>query len=379
MSGRRRPTWWSEVPSGLLGMIALVACFESYLARHSAEFSNRESESWRESLRAARGAAIGADVLCLGDSLTKLGLLPSVMERGLRRPVYNLAIIAGTTPATYILLRTALSSGAHPAALVINCEPSMLASPPQYHTRNWPELLRLRDAWQLASTAHDASLFACIALGKALPSVNSRAELRNMILANLNGHRVNILPEIAAHLRNWNHNKGAMVSPKNLNNADDADPPNRLLSSDDWRCHIVNAVYLKKLLSLAASREVPIFFVLPPAVPQVQARRERQGYDAAYIRFVRSVQARYPNLVVLDARHSGYAHTLFTDALHLDREGAARFSADVADALARSLDHPNGGPRWVALPTGSAAPLDIPLEDMDQSRFALRFMMEARR
>ncbi|HEV3122616.1 MAG TPA: hypothetical protein VGY53_11965, partial [Isosphaeraceae bacterium] len=235
-----------------------------------------------------------------------------------------------------------------------------------------------RDAWELSSIAHDAGLFARVALGCALPSVNARTEIRSVILANLSGHRVNIFDEIAAHRRNWNLNKGAMVLPKNPHNLDDADPTNRLLSSEHWQCHIVNAVYLKKLLSLAANRGIPIFWVLPPAIPQVQARRERQGYDAAYVRFVRTVQARYPSLVVLDARHSGYGHTLFTDALHLDHEGAGRLSAQVADALDCSLNHHTEGPRWVSLPTASTAPLDIPLEDLDQSRMALRIKPEER-
>ncbi len=90
--------------------------------------------------------------------------------------------------------------------------------------------------------------------------------------------------------------------------------------------------------------------MIPPVCPAAQARCEQVGVDAAYTRFARAVRDEFPGVVILDARRSGYGHALFLDATHLDSQGAAALSADVADAVARSLAGRPGGGRWVVLP-----------------------------
>jgi hypothetical protein len=82
------------------------------------------------------------------------------------------------------------------------------------------------------------------------------------------------------------------------------------------------------------------------------------------------LQLHYPNVTVLDGRHSGYDHTLFVDASHLDGQGAYTLSRDVADVLRRGLagDDAVVRTRWVDLPAYRACPVEVALEDVEQSR-----------
>ena len=64
------------VPAGLLGMLALVAGVERYVAAPDDDLCHPWGRDWRAADRAARGKAAGCDVLCFGDSLAKYAVIP---------------------------------------------------------------------------------------------------------------------------------------------------------------------------------------------------------------------------------------------------------------------------------------------------------------
>jgi hypothetical protein len=372
MTGSLRQAVGSRLPWGLLGMLASVLVVECSFARNDINFLGPETASWRLGPQSARRRAPAAEILCFGDSLVKLGVVPKVLERRLKRRVYNLALIAGQPPATFFLLRKALEAGAKPSALIVDYEPHLLSLPPQKKAPLWSELAGVRDCFELAWTAREASFFGAVMLARCLPSARFRWEIRNTLRDSLRGTTAAVGPEIAAHWRNWNWNQGAMILPKNLANTGRVDPPNWILYPDRWWSDPINTVYVRRFLDLAAERHIPVFWVIPPMVPQVQATREQKGLDALYTRYARAVQARYSNLVVVDARHAGYPHRLFVDAAHLDRDGARRFSAELADVLGRRLQDRGGQSRWFELPASHDVPEDPPIEDLQQSRLALQ-------
>src|SRR5439155_15786023 len=117
-----------------------------------------------------------------------------------------------------------------------------------------------------------------------------------------------------------------------------------------WACHPLNAGYVRRFLSLAARHGISVYWVIPPMTPEVHARREREGQEALYTRFVRETQAQFPNVTVLDGRRSGYGLSVHTDPLHLDHQGALAFSLDVADLMARRPPGRSPIPQWVDLP-----------------------------
>src|SRR5436305_8758992 len=103
-----------RVPLGLVGALALVAGAEWGVFRRLDGLTPYIPASWSQSGRAARREAVAADVLCLGDSQVKSGLLPNVLARRLGRPAYNLAVVGGQPASAYYLLARALKAGARP-------------------------------------------------------------------------------------------------------------------------------------------------------------------------------------------------------------------------------------------------------------------------
>jgi hypothetical protein len=347
-----------------------MVAIENFVARDVLDFSDPVSLSWRLAARSARDEAPGRLVLCAGDSLVKHGLIPKVIAARSGLAAVNLAVARGPAPATFYLVRRAFEAGARPAALVVDFKPNVLVGGPRYNVRYWQEMLTFRESLDLARSAGSGGLFFELAVGHFFPSFRSRHEIRSNVRATWRGEIDPLRAINRTCLRNWSLNDGANVAAKNpmfdgvVGADDDEKYQTRVFGH-----HRVNAEYIRRLFDLASARGVPVYWLLPPLTPQLQARREQTGAEAAFIRFVRSFQTSTTNLTVLDARHAGYDHTLFVDPTHLDGQGAYTLSRDVADILRH--DRASGGmktQRWVDLPAYHVCPVEVALEDFEQSR-----------
>ncbi len=136
--------------------------------------------------------------------------------------------------------------------------------------------------------------------------------------------------------------------------------------------HPTNRDYVERFLDLADQHGIPVFWLLPPHQPTMQADCEQTGYDAFHESFVRSFLAGHPELRVIDGRHSNYDPAVFQDPHHLIFPGAQVFSAQVGAVLRRFFDEPrNLASSWVALPSYQVLPPDTTVESLNQSRAAL--------
>ena len=356
-----------RIPLGLLGAVALVVAVEASIAHEKMGSLGGSQWSCEDTLAGAGSAAQGSRVLCFGDSLIKQGLAPTVVEARSGLPAYNLALAGGQAPASYFLLRKALASGAKPDAVVVEYFPRLLSLEPEFNIENWPFLANPADAYSLARLSGNPSLGTDLILRDLLPSVRCRASIRANILAAFNGSFPAYAREIRSARRNWEVNRGAEIV---------ASQPDRVDDLDAWmkgyfpvfRCTRTNRAYIKKLLELAASREIPVFWVLPPYKPTLQARVEQNGFDAAHEAFVRSMMSRYPGLHVVDGRHAGYDPRAFADPHHLGADGATVFSESLAEVLRAYKADPSKTPRWQPLADYRAVAGLRPPETMDESR-----------
>src|SRR5262249_17262183 len=132
--------------------------------------------------------------------------------------------------------------------------------------------------------------------------------------------------------RNWARNRGSQVLTRNPEYRGDV-PPNYALFFPGWSPLAVNQRYVRRFLELASARGIPVVWMIQPYAPAAQSRRELIAMDARYAALVHRMQAPYPGITVVDARHSGYEPTVFIDAVHLDRQGAATLSEDLAATL----------------------------------------------
>lgn len=368
MSPARRPPT-PRWPPGLLGALALCLAVETWVARVDGDsFTTVGAAAWGHSSSTARRASSG--VIGFGDSLVKHGVLPAVLENRLGRPAINLAMPWGQAPGQDALLRRILRNGGRPEALLIDGE--LLGDDPAGRSRVWPELLSLFECAELAAKAGDPGLLGELALASLLPSVRARADIRASVLAALSGRSPPDVLAVPVHRRTWRRNLGAEPLPV-------VDPltvavPSGTSPREGWSCHPVNAIYVERFLSRAGARGIPVFWLLPPCHPGVQAIRERNGRDASYVAFVRDLAARHKHVTVVDARRSGYPPEAMADLTHLNRQGAAAFSAGLAEVIAGRLA-PGGRivpTRWAELPRWRAeAPAEVEaavaLEDLRQS------------
>ena len=366
-------------PTGLIGMFAFVFGVELYVAKHGAKFTTAHAAAWRRSGEVVP-KAVGCDVVAVGDSLVKNGLVAPVVADRLGMSVYNLAVPKGMFPGHDAVLRRLLRAGAKPKALVVDGE--MLGEDPFENERMWPELLTFPECADLALVGRDPFFLARMALAKALPSYKARAEIRLSVTMALEGK---VPPEPAALpilRRNWTRNAGSQVIP-DRNDPPGHDPRPAQLDRENyrpsrWACHPVNDVYVGRFLDRAGAAGIPVVWLLPPYHPEVEARRERFGQYVKYVAYLRGLTDRYPNLTVVDGRNAGYPPPALFDMTHLSRTGALAYSDAVGRLLRERLDGPGGAAAggWVRLPkydpASAAALAASPAgEDLTQSSRAL--------
>jgi hypothetical protein len=361
-----RPTR-GRFPVGFLGAIALILAVE--LSVDHQKLGSFGGSQW--AYEVARTEADSGDrkceVVCFGDSLLKQGLAPTVIEAKAGLKAYNFAVAGGQAPGNYFLLRRALDSGIRPRAVVVEYFPKLMSRDPDFNVENWPFLATPAECLEMARLTRDPNLLAELGLRELLPTVRCRNSIRANILAALNGTFPIFAREVLSARRNWEVNRGAEIL---------ASRPERVEDVESWMrgyfpgfaCTRVNRTYIKKLLELATRHEIPVFWILPPYKPELQNRCEQSGFDLAHETFIRTLQARYPGLYVIDARRAGYDPRVFTDLHHLGREGAAIFSGEVANLLRHHRDDPASTPRWLKLADYRAVATTLPLEDMDESR-----------
>lgn len=356
-------------------MVVLIVAVESAVSRRWQDLSDPVSLNWKFADRGARTEAAGCEVLFLGDSLVKHGLVPSVVQResGLRG--VNLSAARAPTLLTYFVLRRALESGAKPAAIVIDTKPAVLMGGVDYNAHYWPAALSPRECLELGRIAHKGTLALAVLTARLLPSLQARLEVRSRIETALTQAPDRMREINRVLLRNWTVNGGANVAMLDSPYRGEVSPEIQdRLHPDRWYVDPANAAGLDALLELADQRGIRVYWLLTPISPGLQDWRERSGSEAKFEQFVRSYSERYPKTVsVLDARRMARDASLYVDATHLSGRGAIVLSRAIGGILkAGRGNHPQDRPGgWILLldpPPDPVRAADPPLEDVERSK-----------
>ena len=361
-----------RLPLGLLGAMVLIFLVEQSIETNAIDSQGGNHWSYRVAARVAGNEVRTNQILCFGDSLLRLGLAPRVIEAETGLRGYNFAQAGGQAPSSYFLLRAAVESGAKPAAIVVEFFPNLLTQTTKLNDQNWPFLARLTDGLRFSTFNGDLEAFGHFAVSRLLPSIRSRTSLRTAIQLGFQTEQRIIKGEILKAIRNWKTNRGAEItismpateSDFTLNGWEQA-------YFQPFHCLPIHQYYLERFLDLAAQHQIPVYWLLPPYRPDMQARCVRSGFDRDHTAFVRQFQARYPEVTILDARQAHYPASVFHDPHHLGLEGTAVMSADVGQMLRQSLDASGSQNRWIALPAYRSRPITAPLETTDASRVAV--------
>jgi hypothetical protein len=358
-------------------MLVLVLAVEALAGRWCSLEFHSVGLDWALTKRRAGEQAARYDVLCFGDSQMKLDVQPRVMAPILGQPVLNLSVIAGEAPSSYYLLRRALAAGARPRAVVVDFFHPLLAAPLAMNQERWPLVLSFGEAAELGLNAAEPDVVTHWLLRKALPTFAFRDQVRAAVRGAVGASADDARVEGLALLRNTELNAGAIAGQEDPRYADDPsllpvyERPMRFASSG------VHALYLRKFLALAGSRGIPVFWVLSPCSPNWQRRSAELDPDRKYERAIRRELEAFPHVRVVDGRYAGYGRERFYDKSHLDRRGAAAFSADLARIMDRELGREASGERWISMPAYRPSAMAGRVEGLDESRRIVRTQGDA--
>jgi hypothetical protein len=350
MSGTTLAGLARRCPWGLVGMIALVALVEGSIGVRALGLYDVDEWAFRWTGRASSTEAKRAEILCFGDSLVKLSVIPSVVGDRTGKRAFNLAVSGSQATTSYFLLKRVLDAGSRPEAIVVDFNPPLLRVGPRHILTRWGATL-----------------------GRALTSLRNKTSIRANVMDALAG-RPSINPSWnGMAIRNWEKNAGAqlMVGSGAVRGlTDDAVRKLREGYYPEWKCHPANAEGIDRFLSLASENNIRVFWLLAPLIPALHEEIGRSGIDAQHEEFARSWQAKYPDLVVLDARRKVTELDAFWDPQHLSIVGASAFSRSLGDVLRRSIGGKLDG-RWVSLPEVKIGPLPPGIENIEESRLAV--------
>lgn len=344
MSGMQR-----RMPLGLIGTLILVAGIEGEFGRRGDNLAAYQGLGARFAARRAVSDAPGRAVLGIGDSVMKFGFDPATVERTLNVGAYNLAVPGTPPPLADALLARALRAGARPQAVVVGY--MTLSGDPWVSLPDLAEVLDVGESLRLAWLCRNASLFSALSLAHWVPSIRYRHALRHRVVSQLQGQMPSGAAggEASASLRAWASGLGAELRAPGGSYDGKIEPhlEDRLINAQ-WHVYNVYEKAFRKMVTRAVAAGARVYWLIPPIVPDAQARRDALGLDARHSTNIRALQARLPKqVVVLDGRRLGLAGTDFFDTCHLNARGAARLTA----AVARAIHAPNhaDADRWVVL------------------------------
>jgi hypothetical protein len=356
-------------------VLVIESCTAHYVSRSDAHA--RVAQSWQFAARFAVCRRVESEILCFGDSLTKLGLLPRVLEARAGISASNLAVLGGQAPSSFILLRRVLEAGHRPRAILVGFSAPMLAMPLSNNAACWALLADLRDFIDLAWRSCDPKLVLAIATRWLCPSWRAREQVRADVINVLypGARATDPGDDRRVFERNWVFNRGAQVAPRGFVSVEGAqlEPPSP--GSRDWKPHRTNVLYVERFLQLAESHGVPVFWVLAPATTAWREKHRKSGVIDAYQALARRCLARFPGLTVLDGLSLSWDEGAFRDPIHVNRDGAVALSIAVGDAVSAHLGTAEEQPRWISLAAAPSAGLSQAfrddIEDIEQSRLAV--------
>jgi len=197
-------------------LIAAIECLAAPRIRESEVFT-RVEKSWQAAARAADGSEGRAEILCFGDSLIKLGILPRVLEDRLGAAAYNLGVLGGQAPNSYFLLRKVLEKGNRPRALFVDFSENLLTFSPSQNAACWSHLHGWRDSLDVAWQSADPALAISTGLHRLLPGWCDQS-YRHRLFAIHSGRGAASQETDAPGVfeRNWRFNRGAQVAPRDF-------------------------------------------------------------------------------------------------------------------------------------------------------------------
>ena len=361
-------------------MVVLVATTERQVHRNEIRFIEKAPECWKYSFERIRSEAANAAILCLGSSLTKFDVHPTLIASKTGHSAHNFGLYGGRASSSYYLLEQILEQGAKPKAIILDFFDGPMPTVASFDCRTdlhrglrfWEELLTYSECLDLSLEARDPMFFAEAVLGITVPTIRGRREIRYELVDAVSGWSGASRSPVYSLLRNWNVNRGSQVMPvaRKEGSPEPAAPAPEALA-DRWENHRLMEIYARRFLKLTGDRGIRVYWIMPPLSSEVIAAEEMSGFAAKVKQFAEQMVRQHPHLILVDARRSDYDRSLFHDPTHLNEAGMRAFSEDLGELIAQTLNEPNAGSHICVLPSYKPRREQPQFENLMQSQVAI--------
>ena len=182
-----------------------------------------------------------------------------------------------------------------------------MLNPPTFDLDHWTDLLDAREALELLAATRDPEFAAGLLLRRVFYSLKEREAFRAWVLATIRGERMDPRGDALAHRRNIERNRGALLKPRPPAPAPFRDYGDQFRPGYDWTCDGVNQDYIYKLLDTLALRVAfPSSWSCRLAGSTCRGISIGSAITTRMDRALRMLLTRYPNLHIVDGRHSRY-------------------------------------------------------------------------
>src|SRR5262249_1237096 len=147
--------------------------------------------------------------------------------------------------------------------------PMLLGLDPEVGLEWWTGLIQGRERIELALRSRDAGLAISLIFHGAIDSLSRRYAFRSAVgfgppkSPRSDEHLAG--DEVRALLRNWSFNAGAQVAPRPFVPISGALPRPYDGPGWSWQPHPVHAAFVERFLALAQDRQIPVYWIIPPA------------------------------------------------------------------------------------------------------------------
>ncbi len=268
------------------------------------------------------------DVQVMGDSVALEGVvLPTLSTELPGHPfVWTLAKSATGPEFTYFMLQRELAAGLAPKAIVYAPAPHTFGTDRipllvgGFCT--WPEI------WEVARSGKAPMDVLYGIFCKLSFTLRNREPLGEMLRGKKAGQTLNAvsMKEVSAGLRPEMHFVAEQIPA---------------VFKNDFSVKPFPKTFFEKFLTLAQERHIPVYWLTPPIVPAIGETRQACHFDQHLIPFLEDIHQR-DGVQILQAESMVYQDYLFKDFMHLNQEGADKFTKFMADKLAPALPQTSG-------------------------------------
>jgi hypothetical protein len=343
MSERKILTSKSSIPWALLTVIILVLIFEGVNAVWDEHFYTTETKTTQAIIQGLEGLRMKIkndyaqqeghffDGVVLGDSYYISGILPDVLGEKLRQDIFNFAGFGDQGVfAAYCLFKNYVHKHpGRPLWIIIGFQPETLSRP-----KIAPNLMydfRKGNAWALI---WEYGLIEGLKL--QIPSLKHQHVWQHVLKYGQWPKNTLNQKQITAIMQDVLENKG-FYSPYPFQAL--AEPAREEDMNSSYRFGVTEPSWrnMRRILDLARKHRIRVFYLRPTFSEDWYRLYRQQGVIADYTAFMDHLKKFYPEIVSLDYQEDLQSLSLYSDRLHLNKNGAYLLNQKLAEDLRQSL------------------------------------------